>query len=158
MTIQLQYQGPQADVEFDLVNLNGLQRDAGLETAVILSLFQNARATEHELTVAGLPLDYWGGYWGDTYPDIDGDIQGSKLWLLARGKRTAATLDLAEKWAGEALQWLVDDNVAASVKVTPSWHPNTGLLILRVDIQRPGEVEPRWSRVWEAISGAPVEL
>ncbi len=158
MTIQLAYQGALADVEFDFVNINGLQRDYGLETAVILSYFTNARATAHELEVAGLPKDYWGGYWGDTYPEIDGDIQGSKLWLLARAKRTDDTLTLAEKWASEALQWLIDDKVASDVIVAPAWHPNTGLLILPTDIQRPGEVEPRWSGIWEAISGAPVEF
>ena len=160
MTIQLQYQLPPGGThEYDLVNDNGIQQDFTLETAVIMSLFTDARATAEELLVAGLPKDHFGGWWGDSFPEVDGDVLGSKLWLLTRAKRTDATLALGQKYAEESLQWMLDDEVAESVDVTPSWYEvaRKGILILAVDIQRPGELEPRWRRVWEAISGAPVE-
>lgn len=158
MTIQLQYKGSNGSREYDLVNLNGLQQDLGLDTPVIISLFTDARATPEELEIAGLPRDHFGGWWGDTYPEIDGDIMGSKLWLLTRAKRTDATLELAKQYAEDALDWIVKDEIASSVLVTPSWYEVAvkGLLILQVDIQRPEELEPKWRRVWEAISGAPV--
>ena len=93
MTIRLAYQSSDGDREYDLVLLaGGLDRDPGLMTAIIISLFTDAAATEAELVTAGLPAGTRGGWWGDTYPEIDGDVLGSKLWLLTRAKRDDATL------------------------------------------------------------------
>ena len=153
MTIRLLFSLPDG---YDFVNENGLQTDDGLETAVIISLFSDKRATETELRDAGLKQDHLGGWWGDSFPEIDGDVLGSKLWLLQRATRTQATLDLAELYAADALQWLLTDKVAQTVTSTASFFGTTGLLIIAIEIQRPDKLQPKWSRVWQAISGEPV--
>ncbi len=155
MTIGLQYSGIGNAPEYDLVNTGGIRRDEGLTTLVILSLFQDARATEEELLVAGLPLDSPGGWWGDTDPEIDSDIQGSKLWLLTRAKREDATLDLAVLYADQALAWVLTTNLADSVTNTARWFETSGLLILRTEIQRPGKLEPKWEQEWQ-VAGQPI--
>ncbi len=142
---------------FDFVNDNGIQTEEGLETAVIISLFTNRRATEQELLLAGLKSGHLGGWWGDSYPEIDGDVLGSKLWLLERGKREQATLDNAELYASDALAWLLEDKVAMTVTPTASWWKDTSLLIIAIEIERPDKLQPKWRRVWQAISGEPVE-
>lgn len=46
------------------------------------------------------------GWWGE---ELLGENIGSKLYLLDRSKVTEATLKLAEDYALEAVQWLVDE-------------------------------------------------
>ena len=143
MTIRLAYQSSDGDREYDLVLLaGGLDRDPGLMTAIIISLFTDAAATEAELVTAGLPAGTRGGWWGDTYPEIDGDVLGSKLWLLT-----------AKKYAEDALAWMLEDGQAEKVVIEPAWHESTGLLTISLAIQKPGELQPQWVALWEAIEG-----
>lgn len=112
-----------ADIRTIWTNLGGdwrlagpsLDDDAGLETAVVISLFTDRLADAGEADVAGTARRGW---WGDAYADDAGDRIGSRLWLLAREKRTPAVLGRAELYAREALQWLVADGIARSVSVT----------------------------------------
>jgi phage gp46-like protein len=131
----------------------GIETDDGLETAVIRSLFEDARATAEELREAGMPEAEQGGWWGDAYNEVEGDAEGSKLWLLARSKKTEETLARAKSYAEDALAWLFEDEVASAVDVEATWlyGVHRGLLILVIDITRlDGE---RWRSVWNAISG-----
>lgn len=111
-----------------------LDDDEGLQTAVILSLFSDRVADAGE---AGIDATARRGWWGDAYAEVDGDRIGSRLWLLAREKRTAAVLGRAETYAREALQWLVDDGVARSVTVAAEAVGQLGeVLALAVTVQR----------------------
>ena len=92
-----------------------LAQDDSLDTAIILSLFSDRRAKPDD----ELP-DNSGdrrGWWGDLVPPVEGDQIGSRWWLLRREKNTQGTLNRAREYALEALQWLVDDGLAATVEV-----------------------------------------
>lgn len=89
--------------------------DEGLQTAVVLSLFTDRLADAGDVGVAATARRGW---WGDAYAEQQGDRIGSRLWLLAREKRTPEVLGRAELYAREALQWLVDDGIARGVAVT----------------------------------------
>ncbi|SAF46746.1 phage GP46 family protein [Enterobacter kobei] len=80
--------------------------------AVIISLFSWRRANPDDNAV--VPM----GWWGDTYPTVTGDRIGSRLWLLGREKITNDTLNRARDYAIEALQWMLDDGVAARIDIT----------------------------------------
>lgn len=94
----------------------GMLSDEPLVRAVIISLFTWRRANPDDQ----LPGSELQGWWGDTYV-LDsapaGDRIGSRLWLLARTTITADTPDRAVEYAKEALQWLIDDGIAAAVDV-----------------------------------------
>lgn len=111
-----------------------LAADDGLETAVILSLFTDARASDDD------PLPFGEsdrrGWWADAFPSVDRDRIGSRLWLLRREKQTQDTLNRAREYAEEALAWLIADGVARSVEVE-SFIVRNGVLGLSVVIQRP---------------------
>ncbi len=103
-----------------------------LRTAVLVSLFTDRR----------VPADYKfassdtdpRGWWADTYT---GDLIGSRLWTLNRAKSTDnSVLQLAKTYCIEALQWLLDDDIAASVTVQTSWI-NASALGLLVTIVKP---------------------
>ena len=110
--------------------------DAGLQTAVIISLFTDARADDDAELPAGETDPR--GWWGDALSTVAGDITGSKLWLLHREKQEKRVLLRAEQYAREALQWLVDDKVASKVTVTAS-NPRQGWLYLEPVIYRPSQ-------------------
>lgn len=135
----------------DLAVADGdLAADGGLRTAVILSLFTDARARSDD-DPSGDPSDRR-GWWGDVYPEVEGDAIGSRLWLLAREKQTADVLPRARGYAEEALAWMVEDGVAAAVAVDASF-PAAGVLSLEVAITRPdGTVfAERFDTLWGAV-------
>lgn len=116
----------------------GLAEDAGLRTAVINSLFSDARASEEEAAHAGVADRR--GWWGDLLAAVPGDRFGSTLWTLTREKQTQATLNRARTIADAALAWLVEDALAVSVSVETSY-PRRGVLGIDVTIQlRSGSV------------------
>lgn len=128
--------------------LGALAVDYSLETAVTLSLFTDVQATAEEIRAAGLDLQR--GWWAeaDTLRDADRPRMGSKLWLLARGKTTLETIRRAEGYAREALQWLLDAGVAASVEVIAS-RPRAGVIALDINIRKPSKLLPAFRRLWE---------
>jgi phage gp46-like protein len=132
----------------DLVRDGGnLGVDEGLETAVFISLFTRRRALPDD--VLPEPLGGRGGYWADKYPDVEGDLIGSRLWLLGRSKASQAVMNQAKVYAEEALQWLIDDGVATSITVTVERIKST-VLAFKVEILRPVEVASRWEGTWQA--------
>ncbi|MDB5432434.1 MAG: hypothetical protein JWP35_3550 [Caulobacter sp.] len=127
-----------------------LATDDGLQTAVIISLFSDARAAEDDdLPHADADRRGW---WGDTYADVEGDSIGSRLWLLSRGKQLPGTLTEAKTYAQEALAWLIEDGVAASIDIEASY-PAPGFWALGIGISRPhGPARNRFDFVWEATA------
>lgn len=115
------------------VTVADIVQDAGLETAVIISLFTDARASEDDELPAGETDQR--GWWGDDLNEIPGDITGSKLWLLCREKQQHKIVRRAEEYARQALAWLVEDGVAAKVDVTGTI-PTRGVLHLAIAIHR----------------------
>lgn len=133
------------DGETDLVfSENDLNTESGLKTAVLVSLFTDARVSESELPPGESDLR---GYWGDAFPEVAGDRYGSKLWLLAREKMTAEVRARAEEYAIEALQWLIDDGVASAIDVSVEV---TGIesVTMKVQITRPKDATANFSFVW----------
>lgn len=144
---------------FDLVLSSGrIQPEDGLLTAYIDSLFTWRRATAAQLKAAGLPTDHnLGGFWGDSYPVQEDDPDGSLLWTLEHSTRTDETLALAQQYAEEATAWMVADKVVQSTGITTGWYRDTGFLIIGVAPVKPDEVQPRWRRLWNAITGEEVQ-
>jgi len=148
----------QGDIWLHLVNgistieilNNDLRRDPTLETAILISLFTDARAAD----IDSLP-DNSGeknGWWADD----ENDPIGSKLWLLFRSSTTEDIPARAEQRARESLQWLLDDGVAASLEVTAE-RTAMETLSLSIVIQEPeqtGETVFKYEFNWklQAIS------
>lgn len=127
-----------------------LDTDSGLETAVTLSLFTNARAKESD-TVD--PKQDKQGWWGSIYLDQPGEY-GSRLWLVTRDKLTNDALIRCTAYAKEALQWLLDSKIAAKIEaVCTRMAGKTGVGLLTIKIQRSGKTSPQFQRVWEVQFG-----
>lgn len=109
------------------IKQNDLERDAGLETAVLISLFTDQRATQDDLDKDG--LNDLRGWWGDQFAETEGDQTGSFLWLLERAKIDQTALSRAQDYAKKALMWTIDDGVVKDISVTVTRHALEGILI-----------------------------
>lgn len=130
------------------VMLRALVMDDSLNTAVVLSLFTDARAAGGE----PLPLNQTDrrGWCGEEVFAQDGgktDRWGSLLWLYFVSKQTGDVLEKARFAAWEALQWLVRDGIAARVEVSAQWGEDDVLLI-RPTIYQPDELQPVYDVLW----------
>lgn len=125
-----------------------LEEDDGLETAVIHSLFTDARALPNDELPD--PKGDRRGWWGDNFPSVPGDRYGSRLWLLSREKQLDAVLPRAKAYAQEALQWLIADGIARSVTVVAEI-VRDGVLGLAIEIRRANEpvAQYRFDLFWK---------
>lgn len=119
--------------DFCLTDAGELATEGGLRSAIIVSLFSDARFEG----VEGGPRGFWGGEPGE----------GSLLWLLAREKQTQDVLVRARGYAEDALAWLIEDGIASKVTVRATY-PTPGRLELHVSIER--GANPAWEHLWRA--------
>jgi phage gp46-like protein len=124
-----------------------------LETAVLVSLFSNRRATNDELNdyaTGRAKPELNTGLWIDTYRT---DIQyGSGLWLLSRSKRSEETRDRYERYADEALKWLVADGVASSIKSTATFAGTRVLLTVVISRESDIDVTATFDFAWDEFT------
>lgn len=128
----------------------GLDSAQPLVRAVVVSLFTWRRANPDDDLPSG--PDHLGrmGWWGDSFAAVPNDRIGSRLWLLSRAKLLPDTAARAKEYAQEALQWLVDDGVAARVEVQAERQGQStlaiGVRIYKSDGTVPFDV--RFTDVW----------
>jgi phage gp46-like protein len=124
--------------------------DGDLETMVSLSLFCDAPARDGDVTPAQDPS----GYWADSLGD--GDVWGSRIWLLRRAKLIQSTKVKLKQYAEEALAWMLADGLASKIEVTAdirSAIPGVRGLYLAVDIAAPNERNPKPFGPWLVLRG-----
>ncbi len=101
-----------------------------LVSAILISLFTDARATDEEFEqVKDWELSKR-GYWAD---QLAGVSTGSKLWLLKRASKNQDTLERAQSYAQDALLWLVQDNIAQSLNVETSYEQDDLLIDIKIN-------------------------
>jgi phage gp46-like protein len=115
---------------------NDLATDDGVMTAVVVSLFSDARAEPGDAIPDGTsdPRGWWADNADPPMGGIPGRRLGSKLWLLRRAKQTTETLTLAKRYAADALQWMLDDGIATAVTVQ-TWYPRLAWMGFDIAIQ-----------------------
>lgn len=142
---------PNGRGDWKIVN-SQLASGGDLETAVLISLFTDRLAAPDDVIPDGTTNRR--GWWADIGVDGNTDLIGSRLWLLDRRKSpTTQTLNDAITYAREALQWLIDDGVAANVNVTAQWNADNFLAmvvtIFKTDGTKPASLE--YQLLWGEI-------
>ena len=145
----------EGDFEFSN-SINDLTGDAGIGTAIVISLFSDRRASDDDILPDVNNLDKR-GWWGDLgFPEFEEDRIGSKLWLLGREKTLDSVLMKAKSYAEEALQWMIDDGVAIKIEVSVERVGviGTDILALLVEIYREfgGKRTYKYELQWTAQS------
>lgn len=143
------------DLDISLEN-GAVILDDGLYTAVLLSLFSQARArTEDILPFETDSIFARRGWWGEQFLLLDSGFFGSRLWLNAREKTTIAALERMQENALDSLQWLTNEGIAKEVIVVVEREPARDVedASLLVTITRPDGtvVDFRFSDLWEGL-------
>lgn len=124
-----------------------LDADAGLRTAVILSIFTDRRAEADDDIPAGDGDRR--GWWADQFSAVDSDLMGSRLWLLDRSAQRGNIPQLIDAYVREALAWMLVDHVVDEIGVEVEEQP--GKVFYSVTLARPhtSPVTFRFSHVWD---------
>lgn len=133
---------------FDAVfESNDLSTDEGLQTAVTISLFTDRRVSADELPDGQSDQRGW---WGDALNENNDKI-GSKLWILEREKITTEVFEDFKTYCEEALQWMIDDEIAESVVVTVERIDLYSISVV-IEINRPQDERQRYrfNYLWNA--------
>lgn len=129
----------------------GLDSADPLVRSVFVSLFSWRRAEPDD----DLPGNSRMGWWADTFPTVENDQIGSRLWLLSRAKITQLTLQRAKQYAEEALEWMLNDGVASRIEVDVE-RQGLDRVALGVRVYRGKTAAPtldlRFSNVWEFLN------
>ena len=128
----------------------GLESDDSLDTAVILSLFTDARANDDDTLPHGQSDRR--GWWADAYPSAGGDRFGSRLWLLRASKQLQASLITARQYAEESLAWMIEDGAAKKVEVE-TFVVRDEVMGMLVRIYKPDGTVPsfRFEQLWSQV-------
>lgn len=119
-----------------------------LQTAIVISLFTDARAGQDDHLPRGQTDKR--GWCGEEFVAPDAAPWGSKLWLLP-AKAMPDVLERARFAAQEALAWLVPAGLAQRVSVDAQWHGSSAAnqrLALRIAIYRGGQIKPVYDVLW----------
>lgn len=135
-----------------------LLTEATLHTAVIISLFTDARAgNDDTLPYQQTSRRGWVGAAFLPRSDMstdDGMNFGSRLWLIYTGKRVDEVLETARFAAFEALQWLIDTGVVDSMDVQTEWRGDSadaeGVIAIRIRMyrSRDRDAQPIYNALW----------
>lgn len=135
------------DGAFDIeIDGEDLESDDGLENALSISVFSDARVTPEQLPYGSTNRKGW---WGDMFPDVPGDKIGSRLWTINPAKVTKETLRLAEDYCRESTKWLIEDGIADTINFTTEYNENKHLNILIETVRPDGRVS-KFQVIWDA--------
>ena len=146
MDIRMTYDNISQAGDF-VVTKGDLATDRDLETAVLISLFTDRRASDDDVVPDG--TDDRRGCWMDALSEIP---LGSRIWLLNREKVIPSTVAALKEYIEEALQWLLDQHIARAVTVTCTPDSRKHQILSEIDIARNGQ-NRRYQYVWRQLNG-----
>lgn len=116
--------------------------------AVVISLLTWRRAEDGDQ----LDDDQRYGWWGDTFPTVERDRIGSRLWQLRRRTLVDDTVRDAEAFARESLAWLDDDDRVSAVTVTASRGVNRLGLLVVLSMRDGSVIDVQLDKLWQVIN------
>lgn len=136
-----------------ILMVNGQQQSVSTPTdsltrAVIISLFTWRRADPDD------DSEQLMGWWGDSYPTIQNDRIGSRLYLLQRTTLTSKTVELARGYLDQALAWLKDDGVVSRIAINVQ-RRGTDILTAEITLYRNDGSSQliTFDDLWSALNG-----
>lgn len=131
---------------YDIAISNGdMLSTNDFKTAIEVSLFSDARASESQVSVP----QYRRGWIGDVATPIDGQNYGSLLWLVEQARLTQRTLNDCITFARQSLQWMIDQEIATDVQVEGSIIPSQGIELKITFTSQSGATESHYVPLWE---------
>lgn len=115
-----------------------------LETALYVSLFTDARATDQQVFTP----EYRRGWIGNLASPVEGRQLGGLMWLIDQRRLTQTTLNEVVDYARKSLQWMVDDGLCVKTAVSGSIIPARGIQLNITITSKEGATESRYVDLW----------
>ena len=143
--LRLVYDNDNMDADLS-VSADGTDVTRPLDTAVILSLFCDARARVGDDILEGTGKRGW---WAESYFE-EPDRWGSDLWQSLTRKATGAELTTVRRSAERALEWMIVDGICRQIDVETWWiEGRQGYMGILVRLHKPDSVDPQYAGPWE---------
>ena len=144
MTTDVQLENSKGYYDITWTDAGDISTAQDLDTAILMSIFEEARATSTEIQESYLRRGWIGN------ETTQGFEQGSKAWQFEQERVTGSNLAELGAIIRNSLQWLIDDNIAVSVFVRQPYL-RLGKVIVDIDLWRDGsEVDRRYFELWNA--------
>lgn len=122
-----------------------LTSETSFDTAIHMSLFCDRRADRSQVQQPYLRR----GWAGNEQLNNSDEQFGSLLWLLHQRRTTTKTLNDAQSFAQQALQWMIDQGFATEIIVTAYFRGSD--LYLNITMKRDNNViSNKVYNVWKA--------
>lgn len=112
------------------IKSGALAEDNQLHSAVLMQMFTNKRVPNDQNTYITDRINR-GGWWGDAFAPFQ---MGSHLWTLDRAAMNDQTIADAERFIREALQPIIDQGAAASMRISVERDKVGGMLSMIVKL------------------------
>ncbi len=130
------------DISFD--EFGDIETADNFDTFILVALFTDARANASEISS---PERRRGWLGNERTPGFE---MGGKIWLYTQSRLTRSQIGRLEIAARNALQSMVDDNLATSIDAVRV-SSTVDSVTLRIDIRRPNnELVTRYLDLWNA--------
>lgn len=136
---------------FDVVIESGdFKNEPGFDTAILVSLFTDARADETQVL---LPENRR-GWIGNLVSEVPDRQLGGYLWLTEQRRLNQDTVNEVIDYARKSLEWLVEDNAAIKIEVTGEIYPLRGIGLNIVITALNGVTSDHFIPLWEVTGNA----
>lgn len=130
------------DIEIDGFDFASAE---GFESAIPTSFFTDARASAVQVQEA---INRRGWIGNILFADIGREL-GGLLWLLEQARITDDTLNFAKTYCQDSLQWMIDDGLARSIRVSIERNGTRGITIL-TDVVSIENTVKRYVTLWRS--------
>jgi len=132
---------------FDVTFENGdFTIDRGLETALVVSILSDRRASSSQVPQPELRR----GWIGDLVTSLPGYKIGSHIWLFEQSRTTQETLSGIEDSAKKALDWMLSSGLIVNVDANATYNVSDSSVLLRITVTSPdGSVSMKAFNLWK---------
>ena len=131
---------------FDLLIENGdFKAEDGLDTALWVSLFTDARADESQV----LQPESRRGWMGNLVSNVFERQLGGLLWLAEQRRLIQETLNEVEDYVRKSLDWMLEDGLARNIEVSGEIVPLNGLAVTITITTQEGSTDSHYVPLWE---------
>lgn len=128
--------------DFDWTESGDISTASTFDTAILMSIFEEVRATSGEIIESRLRRGWIGN---ESTPEFQ---QGSKAWLFEQERLTGSVLADLGPIIRNGFQWFIDDGIIPNVVVEQPFIRN-GAVAVFINIFRDGsEVDRRFFELW----------
>lgn len=143
MTTDVKLNNDKGYFDFEWTEDGDISMEQSLDTAILMSIFEEQRAEPSEIPQAESRRGWEGN---ESTPGFE---IGSKVWQFEQERITGSILAELGVIVQNGLQWMVDDGIAVNVQVSQPFLRN-GVPVVKIDFSRDGsEVDSMYYELWD---------